>query len=135
MLHVLNLRVLLALGLMMAAGAAHGGAAASANPDNKKPCCGAKSCCAANSCCGTATAAPAASEDTEGLSGLSAKDRALAEKQRICPVTDELLGSMGTPVKITVKGRTVFLCCKGCEKKIKADPDKYLKKLDKKKKK
>jgi YHS domain-containing protein len=65
----------------------------------------------------------------EGLAELSAEDRALAEKQRICPVSGELLGSMGKPSKVTVKGRTVFLCCEGCEPKIKKDPDKYLAKL------
>ncbi len=36
---------------------------------------------------------------------------------------------MGTPVKITVKGQTVFLCCPGCEATIKKNPDKYLAKL------
>jgi len=65
----------------------------------------------------------------EGLAELSAEDRALAEKQRTCPVSGELLGSMGKPYKVTVKGRTVFLCCEGCEAKIKKDPDKYLEKI------
>jgi YHS domain-containing protein len=45
-------------------------------------------------------------------------------------VTEEPLGSMGTPVKATVKGRTVFLCCEGCEGDLKKDPDKYLARLD-----
>jgi hypothetical protein len=66
----------------------------------------------------------------EGLAELSEADRALAEKQKVCPVTGEPLGSMGAPVKITVKDRTVFLCCSGCEAAIKKDPDKYLAKLD-----
>jgi hypothetical protein len=65
----------------------------------------------------------------EGLMELSAEDRALAEKQRVCPVTGELLGSMGKPVKVTVKGQTVFLCCPGCEDSINKEPDKYLAKL------
>jgi Cu(I)/Ag(I) efflux system membrane fusion protein len=64
-----------------------------------------------------------------GLAELSAEDRALAEKQRICPVSGDLLGSMGKPYKVTVKGRTVFLCCDGCEPDIKKDPDKFLAKL------
>ncbi len=67
--------------------------------------------------------------EMDGLSGLSAEDRALAEKQRTCPVTGEPLGSMGTPVKVTVKGQTVFLCCDGCKAAIDKDPDKYLAKL------
>lgn len=60
-------------------------------------------------------------------------DAAAIAKQKICPVTDQPLGSMGPPVKVVVKGRTVFLCCAGCKKKLLADPDKYLKKLDAKK--
>jgi hypothetical protein len=66
----------------------------------------------------------------EGLAELSEADRALAEKQKVCPVSGELLGSMGKPVKVTVKGRTVFLCCSGCEAAINKDPDKYLAKLN-----
>ena len=54
---------------------------------------------------------------------------ALAKKQKTCPVSDELLGEHGKPVKISVKGQTVFLCCSGCEPAIKKDPDKYLAKL------
>jgi hypothetical protein len=65
----------------------------------------------------------------EGLAELSEADRALAEKQKVCPVSGELLGSMGKPVKLEIKGRTVFLCCGGCEEDLKKDPDKFLAKL------
>jgi len=65
-----------------------------------------------------------------GIAELSEADRALAEKQKVCPVSGEPLGSMGKPVKVEVKGRTVFLCCGGCEAELKKDPDKYLAKLD-----
>jgi len=65
------------------------------------------------------------------LAKLSPEDRAAAEKQKVCPVSGERLGLMGPPVKVTVKGKTVFLCCKNCEKAIKKDPDKYLAKLGK----
>jgi YHS domain-containing protein len=44
-------------------------------------------------------------------------------------VSGEPLGSMGKPYKVTVKGRTFFLCCEGCEAELQAHPDKYLKKL------
>jgi hypothetical protein len=69
--------------------------------------------------------------------GVAAKqtDKELIEKQKTCPVSDQPLGSMGTPVKVVVKGRTVFLCCAGCKKKLLANPDKYLKKLDEQNKK
>ncbi len=60
-------------------------------------------------------------------------DKELIRKQKICPVSGQPLGAMGEPVKVVVKGRTVFLCCAGCKKKLLADPDKYLKKLDGKK--
>jgi len=69
-------------------------------------------------------------EQAEALAGLSEEDRALAEKQKICPVSGQPLGSMGAPVKVTVKDRDVFLCCEGCRGSIVADPDKYLAKLD-----
>ena len=72
---------------------------------------------------------PGTTAEKSELTKLSPEDRALAEKQRICPVTDEPLGSMGVPVKVTVKGRTVYLCCAGCEDELKSNPDKYLAKL------
>jgi hypothetical protein len=52
-------------------------------------------------------------------------------QQKVCPVTGAALGSMGKPVKVVVKGQTVFLCCAGCKAAIKNDPDKYLAKLKK----
>lgn len=69
---------------------------------------------------------PAAKADPEGLKELSPDDRALAEKQAICPVSKEPLGSMGTPVKVAVGSQTVFLCCSGCEEDFRKDPQKYL---------
>ncbi|MFH1923550.1 MAG: efflux RND transporter periplasmic adaptor subunit [Planctomycetota bacterium] len=65
------------------------------------------------------------------LSKLSADDRALAESQQICPVTKLPLGSMGAPPKVDVNGRPIFLCCKGCEKRLLAEPEKYLANLPK----
>jgi Cu(I)/Ag(I) efflux system membrane fusion protein len=48
------------------------------------------------------------------LGKLSAEDRRLAEMQRFCPVTDNRLGSMGVPVKLTLKGEPLFVCCEAC---------------------
>ena len=62
---------------------------------------------------------------------LSGEDRSLAQEQRLCPVTDLSLGSMGAPIKVNVHGRPVFICCKGCESKLLAKPDEYLAKLPK----
>ena len=68
-------------------------------------------------------------EVAKALSQLSPEDRAAAEEQKVCPVTDEQLGSMGKPVKVTVKDRDVYLCCEGCRETIESDPDKFLAKL------
>ncbi|MCA8991684.1 MAG: hypothetical protein KDA69_09225 [Planctomycetaceae bacterium] len=70
-------------------------------------------------------------ESTEETSTeLSAEDQALVDQQKICPVGGSELGSMGTPIKVMVGERPVFLCCEGCEKALLADPDKYLAILD-----
>lgn len=60
---------------------------------------------------------------------LTAADRFLVEQQKNCPVTSKALGSMGTPVRTEVGGRTVFLCCEGCRPAIEDNPAKYLAKL------
>ena len=70
------------------------------------------------------------SDVQEAMVQLSEEDRAAAEKQKICPVTDELLGSMGKPIKVTIAGRDVFICCQMCEDALKEDPDKYLAKIN-----
>jgi uncharacterized protein (TIGR03000 family) len=65
------------------------------------------------------------------LAKLDPPDKQAAEEQRFCAVQEGIrLGSMGVPVKVTVKGRPVFLCCKGCEEKAKADPDKTVRKVE-----
>jgi hypothetical protein len=63
------------------------------------------------------------------LDGLDPADRALAERQVACPVTGKPLGSMGTPIRLDMDGRVVFLCCEGCEPAIRKAPDRYLGKL------
>ena len=58
------------------------------------------------------------------LAKLSPADRVLAEQQRTCPILkDSRLGSMGPPVKLTLAGETVFLCCSGCKGQATADPE------------
>lgn len=66
-------------------------------------------------------------EIKENLAKLSPEDRALAEKQQYCvEQTDSLLGSMGVPAKLMIKGEPVFICCKHCEKHALKNPDKTL---------
>jgi YHS domain-containing protein len=66
----------------------------------------------------------------EGFDKLSETDRAAALAQKVCPVSGEKLGEMGTPYKVTVKGRDVFLCCPSCKEDLLKDPDKYFAILD-----
>jgi hypothetical protein len=61
-----------------------------------------------------------------GPERLSPEDQLLVAKQKVCPVTEEPLGSMGTPVRVVVEGRPVFICCKGCESALRGNPKKYL---------
>lgn len=70
-----------------------------------------------------------ASRQSAGSTALSPEEASQAEKQKICPVTDLPLNSMGGPVYVVVEGRKVFLCCKGCGPRLQADPAKYLTKL------
>jgi len=44
-----------------------------------------------------------------------------------CPVMGEKINPAKSP-KIVVRGREYYLCCQGCDKKLQADPDKYLEK-------
>lgn len=67
----------------------------------------------------------------EALAKLSEEDRALAVSQRICPVTDMELGSMGAPIKVSMSGKEVFICCEGCRNGLLKDPDKHFAKLEK----
>ena len=76
------------------------------------------------------TAGKTVADDLPGLKELDAADRKPAEQQKVCPVSGELLGSMGKPYKMTVKDRVVFLCCDGCKGDVEKDPDKILKKVD-----
>ncbi|WP_417740586.1 hypothetical protein [Rosistilla oblonga] len=53
-------------------------------------------------------------------------DAAAIAAQKVCPVMDEPLGGMGTPIKVMVGDKPIYLCCKGCIKKVQAEPAKYL---------
>jgi hypothetical protein len=79
-------------------------------------------------------AAPATDDQSEAemikanFASLSAEDREAAAKQKVCPVGG-VLGTMGTPIKVSVAGRDVFICCEHCEEALKAEPAKYLAKI------
>ncbi len=68
-------------------------------------------------------------EELKNIEQLPAADRKLALAQHVCPITGAALGSMGVPVKITLRGQPVFLCCQGCVGKAKKDPEGTLRKV------
>jgi hypothetical protein len=83
----------------------------------------------------TATKSTAADDNATEIAAerakLSPEDRALVEAQEWCVVqTDERLGSMGPPVKLSIKGQPVFVCCGHCRKAAEKDPAATLAKLE-----
>ena len=65
---------------------------------------------------------------TDPKAAAAAKEREKADiaAQKTCVVSNKSLGSMGAPIKVTVKDQDVYVCCQGCVAKVKKDPDKYL---------
>jgi Cu(I)/Ag(I) efflux system membrane fusion protein len=63
----------------------------------------------------------------EALAKLGPEDRRLAEAQRYCVILQgNRLGSMNPPLKEMVRGQPVFLCCRGCLREFRANPDRAL---------
>lgn len=48
----------------------------------------------------------------------------------VCPVSGEKLGAMGDPIRINYEGRDIRFCCGSCPKLFKADPTKFIAKID-----
>ncbi|MCX7410416.1 MAG: hypothetical protein NTZ32_20260 [Planctomycetales bacterium] len=64
------------------------------------------------------------------LAKLSSEDRQIVEAQKFCAVMNQKkLGSMGTPLKLEIKGEPVFLCCAGCKPRALKNPDETLTKV------
>lgn len=67
---------------------------------------------------------------------LGPEDQRLVAAQEWCPIMDDSrLGAMGVPFKLMLKDKNqkeqpVFVCCKGCQKKALADPEKTLAKVE-----
>ena len=53
-------------------------------------------------------------------------DREGIVRQRICPVSGDVLGSKGPVVKLLIGDYPLYLCCKDCIEAVKQTPDKYL---------
>jgi Cu(I)/Ag(I) efflux system membrane fusion protein len=58
-----------------------------------------------------------------------ADDATLIALQEVCPVTGLTLGAMGDPLKVSLDGKDVFVCCRDCEPKLREHPADYLAKL------
>ncbi len=65
-------------------------------------------------------------EELAQIGMLSPEDQERAKRQVLCPVTMEPLGSMGKPLKVAVGDDIVMICCKGCNKAVKKNPEKML---------
>ena len=113
--------------VLFGAGIVVAGCNTAATPEGAKPAAAAASPATPSASAGQDNAAD--SEIRAELAKLSPQDRALAEKQKVCPVTGEALGSMGVPYKVTLQGQIVFLCCEGCEAKLRKNAEQYLAKL------
>lgn len=64
------------------------------------------------------------------FASLAPAESKLARAQKICPVTEMELGSMGPPLPVKVRDKTVYICCEGCRSFLLAEPDKYLARLE-----
>lgn len=64
------------------------------------------------------------------FASLSTEDADAAKKQHFCPVSDEMLGTMGTPLKVDVDGATVWICCEGCRVELMNNPQEYIAKVN-----
>ncbi|MBX9792218.1 MAG: hypothetical protein K2Y37_25120 [Pirellulales bacterium] len=80
--------------------------------------------------------APASESDIQAaLKKLSAADLKLATAQRFCAtMTRDRLGAMGTPVKVVIEGKPVFLCCESCREQALENPKATLKTVEQLKK-
>lgn len=53
-------------------------------------------------------------------------DNAAIQRQRVCPVTGQVLGSHGQPTKVLIGGHALYLCYAGCLPEVHRRPETYL---------
>ena len=73
----------------------------------------------------TAETAPAAASNAP----MKAPGEATVGDRSTCPVSGEEFVVEATSPKTEYKGKTYYFCCSGCDKKFKADPEKFLSKM------
>jgi len=83
-----------------------------------------------------AKAIPRSLEDFEwteemlaAIAPLSEEEREIVRQQKLCPVGQQPLGSMGTPLRVDVNDQIIFICCEGCRSPLVNEPDQYLPKM------
>lgn len=59
---------------------------------------------------------------------LSEADQEGIARQKVCPVMGTKLDDHGQPVKVLIGQQPVYLCCKGCLGRVKANPEHYAEK-------
>lgn len=69
-------------------------------------------------------------EVIKALEKFTDAERDSIKVQEFCPVGEQILGSMGPPLKIDHEGNTIWVCCEGCVSMFKKTPSEYLQKLD-----
>ena len=57
------------------------------------------------------------------------QQRPPARVQKLCPVTGEALGSMGTPIAVNAFGSRIYVCCDSCVSAVRRNPEKYLQRV------
>ena len=78
---------------------------------------------------------PSGSERTQerppavALADATTLDQSAIDRQGVCPLTGTSLGEHGTPIKVSLNGRSLFVCCRGCIDKVLQQPDAYFQKV------
>ena len=82
--------------------------------------------------CGGASAPQPTSPSASGTlpAGVKKPGEAQVGDKTVCPVTGEEFTVTAASPKVDYKGKTVYFCCGGCEKKFGANPDEFMKKYE-----
>ena len=70
-------------------------------------------------------------EDKAAEVSTTKQAQAAPRPQRTCPVMGGKIGPIDKALYVDVKGKRVYICCAACESAILADPDQYIKKIEK----
>ncbi len=57
---------------------------------------------------------------------LTEADRDAVLRQRVCPVSGDVLGTKGRAVKVLIGEVPIYVCCKDCIRAVRQAPDQYL---------